>query len=392
MQDLSLYRTFVSCMAAYIRGETVSPEWNDDEWKMLYALARRQSLSGALFASLKKSAMPAAMFAKLQRDAFLTLTAYEAQEAVIRRLRDTFIAAAIPFALFKGAIIRAFYRDPTMRSMGDIDAVIHPADRDRAHEALTAAGFVYESCTPEVWVYTCETVHVELHTVLRRYHADEQEIVEYDTLWEDIVLTDTVEMRLTEVAEVSYVIAHLAMHFADGGCGLRQLMDVAVCYAHAPDEALWGQVLAHLAPLGLDSFARRLLWLCREWLGVDTVPSLCTAVDEESEAFLHARLLGEGTFGTDERMMLAKMRRDKRRQSRGGATGTLWRWVFPPMSELRRRYAYAANPLLLPVAYGHRLFEGVTKHRRTHQKRLAYAKEQADTLAYEVAMFEKIGL
>ncbi len=384
----AVYRTFIACMEAFLHGKRIAPSLSDEQWDALYTLAKHQSLSGALFAAVSPKVLPTALAKTLRRDAFLTLTAYERQEQAIRLVRQTLESAAIPFAFFKGAVIRAYYPDPSMRSMGDIDAIIPENDRERAHEALTAAGCVYASRTPEVWVYDVHGVCLELHTIVRRYDAAQQAIVEYDTFWEDTVKTDACETALQTAAHAAYVITHLALHFEESGCGLRQLMDVAVCFAHDPDEAVWDEVLARLETVKMAAFARRLLWLVRTWFDVAVPERLCVPMDEECEAFMRSRFLDEGTFGTGARMMLARQRRD----ARAGRQATLWHWMFPDKTVIRRRYAYAKNPLLLPVAYAHRLVDGVTKNRRVHQKRLAYAKEQEDVLAYEVAMFEKIGL
>lgn len=390
MQEI--YRVFTACMAAYLRGETLAPTLSDEQWKALYAVAKRQSLSGALFVSLKRTAMPAAMFARLQRDAYLTLARYEDQQQAIGDIRAALDAAGVTHAFFKGAVVRGYYRDPTMRSMGDIDAVIRERDRAASHEALLQAGFTVKTRNGEVWVYTRDGVLFELHTVVRRYNARIQYAEDYETLWQDTAQENRFTVALRDDAQAAFVIAHLASHFSGGGCGIRQLMDVAACFAHAPSSAAWEAVISRLEPLGIDGFARRLLWLCRVWFGCDVPDELCTPLDDACEQFLLCRLLDDGTFGTDERVMLAQLRRDTRRKQAGGASGGVWRRIFPPARELRRRYGYAKHPWLLPVAYGHRLVDGATKNRRIHQKRVAFAKEHADTLAYEAEMFEKIGL
>lgn len=392
MQERELYRVFTACMAAYLRGETCAPSLTDDEWKALYAIAKRQSLSGALFVSLKKTDLPTALFVKLQRDAYVTLTAFEGQEQARRDVKAALDAAGVTHVFFKGAVIRAYYRDPSMRSMGDIDAAIRERDRDAAHEALTATGFAAGARTAEVWNYTRDGVLLELHTVVRRYNVTAQYAEDYDMLWQDTEAADRCTVRLRDAAHFAYVIAHMASHFSGGGCGLRQLMDVAVCLTHRRDSALWEAVLERLCPLGLDGFARRLFWLCQEWFGCEAAEELCTACDEECERFFLTRLLGEGAFGADERVLLAQMRREARLQKGGGKAGSLWRRLFPPARELRRRYSYAKHAVLLPVACGHRWIDGVTKNRRIHRKRAAFAKEQEEQLVYEAAMFEKIGL
>ncbi len=391
METPELYRLFVSLMAAFLHGETVSPTLSAADWGKLYALAKRQSLSGALHAVVGKGEMPDAVRDRLRRDAFLTLANYETQQQVLRELTDTLTAAKTAHLVFKGAVTRRYYRDPAMRSMGDIDAAIRESSRPLADAALTAAGFEVSKKQPAVWVYTRRGTIVEVHTELKRYNTFRQTAEAYEDFWVDTRLQNGTTHHFSDEAEAAYTLSHMAAHFCGGGCGLRQLMDVAVLLKRFPDAALWQGVITRLEPLGTDRFARHMLWLCETWFGVEA-PEAALPLNGETEEQLRCRLLDDGTFGLDDRRMLSRMRRESRVSAPGGTGGTWRRWLFPSASYLRGQYGYAENPLLLPVAYVHRLVDGVTKNRRVHTARLKYAKEQQDTLQDEIRFFETIGL
>lgn len=389
----TVYRVFVSCMAAFLRGEKASLTLSASDWGRLYTLAKRQSLSGALYTVVDQGEMPDAVRDRLRRDAFLTLTRYESQQQVLQEMTAALTAAEVPHLLFKGAVVRRYYPDPTMRSMGDIDAAVRPpAARMLAHAALTAAGFEKTKEQPDVWVYVRSGVTLELHTAVKRYHTGKQDTEFYEELWTDARLKHGATYYLSDDAEAAFGLSHMAAHFCEGGCGLRQLMDTAVLLARFPERERWHRVLDRLKMTETDRFARHILWLCGEWLGVDVPEGLALPLDGDMEDWMRTRLLADGTFGTDERVMLARMRRERRLQKRGGTAGTLYRWLFPSASYLRRQYAYATHPVLLPAAYIHRLLDGVTKHRRIHTARLQYAKEQQAGLEEEVARFEVLGL
>ncbi len=389
---MNVYREFVACMAAYLRQETHAPSLNAQEWGKLYALAKRQSLSGALFEAVGQCDMPDAVRDRLRRDAFMTLARYETQQQVQSEFVAVLHAADIAHLLFKGAVTRRYYRNPAMRTMGDIDAAVTPAARDGAHAALVAAGFDKIQEQPEVWVYEKHGVRIELHTVLRRFDAATQDKEPYDDVWTDARQKRDSTFHLSDDAEIAYTIAHMASHFCGGGCGLRQLMDVAVLAQRFPDETLWEHALERLGALRIERFARHMLWLCEQWFGAPIPAGLSRAVDEATEEGLLCRMLSEGTFGTDERRMMSRMRQERRLHKSGGNVGMLSRWLFPTPTYLPRQYAYAENPLLLPVAYVHRLANGVTKNRRRHTARLQYAKDQQNSLEDEVQFFETIGL
>ena len=392
MDNTALYREFVACMAAFLHGDTRTVSLSAADWGKLYALAKRQSLSGALFTAVEHSEMPDAVHDRLRRDGFLTLSGYETQQQVLKELTDTLTAADTAHLLFKGAVTRRYYRTPAMRTMGDIDAAVPASARELADAALHAAGFAKIKEQPEVWVYTKNGVLLELHTVLRRFNTFTQDKEPYEELWTDARLIKGTTYHLSDDAEIAYTLSHMASHFCGGGCGLRQLMDVAVLAERFDDPALWEHVLDRLKASGTDRFARHILWLCEHWLGFAAPAGLSVPLDTDTEQRMLHRLLNEGTFGTDDRRMLSRMRQEKRLHKQGGKAGTLTRWLFPSPDYLRRRYAYADQALLLPVAYAHRLLDGVTKHRRTHTKRLQYAKDQQEALEAEVAFFEAIGL
>lgn len=389
---MKIYRTFVACMAAYLHGGSVQPTLSAEEWGKLYTLARRQSLSGALHTATDGCPMPDTVRDRLRRDAFLTISRYETQQQLLDELGGILTDAGATHLLFKGAVTRRYYRDPQMRTMGDIDVAVPMLCRDAADSALLAAGYEKTDEQPEVWSYRKHGTLLELHTTLRRYNCSAQEKEPYGELWTDSRQKQGLTYHFSDEAEAAYAIAHMASHFCGGGCGIRQLMDLAVLYERFPDVSLWKGVLAKLEPLALDRFAQHMLWLCARWFGVAVDDTLARALDPDTEDSVLARMLSEGTFGTDERRMLSQMRQDQRLQRKGGKAGTMARWLFPSPDYLKRRYAYAERPWLLPAAYVHRFVDGVTKNRRQHTARLHYAKDHADTLNAEVRLFESIGL
>lgn len=393
MEASERYALFVACMAAHLNGDKVSPPtMTAPEWGKLYALARRQSLSGALYTALDTKALPEPVDDRLRHDAFVMLARFEAQKSAVEDIARVFSAKEIAHLFFKGAVVRWYYPDPAMRSMGDIDMAVHETDRSRADSAMREIGFERSSETVEVWTYLRDGVMVEMHTTVRQYSVKKQTTVPYETLWIDARQQKGCTFHLSDEAEATHAMMHLAAHFCAGGCGLRQVMDVAVLCRRFEEKALWEAVLERLRSEGVDVFARQLLWMCRQWFGVSVAQELVTPPDAAVvEAFLE-RLLSEGTFGTDQRMALADRRKAQRR-GKGGKLERTWHTLFPPVAELKRRYTYVVrHPWLAPASYVHRAVDGVTKNRRLHEARRQYEKAHEDDFADEVALFEALGL
>ena len=389
VETKALNKTFMQCMAAFLRGEPIaSLSLPSPAWAKLYGLAKRQSLSGALFTVTEHLEMPEAARARLRRDGFLSIAMAEEQHLACRDIAKALSDKCIPHVFFKGAVLRRYYRQPAMRSMGDIDMAVRESDRLRADAVMAELGFACTEKTAEVWVYERRRVMVEIHTVVRRFDVRRQETAIYDTLWQDARRQDGETYVLSDEAEILHVIHHLAAHFSAGGCGVRQVMDVAVLYDRfAADEALWSAVMKELERQHLAAFTKRLLYLCDVW-GLACVDQAHEEeVDTETEERMLLRLLGGGTFGKDERMRLS----EQRREARGGQRR--WRRWFPTVESMKRRFAYVQkHPWLLPVSYVHRFWQGATKNRRIHEKRRQYASLNEAELETEIALFDAMGL
>ncbi len=383
-----IYPCFLQAMAAFLNGREAAPALSAAEWGKLYSLAKRQSLSGALFLATEHADMPDSVRDRLRRDGFLTLAGYEDRQAVCREIAARFDALQIAHLFFKGTVVGAYYPTPAMRSMGDIDLVIHPADRDSADRAMLALGFACTSRSGEVWVYERQQHMVEMHTVVRRFDAARQEPVPYDTIWTDARLQSGHTYHLSDEAETAHAVHHLVAHFSSGGCGLRQVMDVAVLYRRFADSDVWEAAIARLDRDGLGVFTRHLLWFAALALELTVADGDQLPLEEPFAAQFAERLLGGGTFGKDERLLLAS----QRREARGGRSQAAWRRLLPSTAYMRGRYNYLErHPWLLPAAYVHRAVDGV-KNRRVHEKRRRYAAAAGDELQQEIALFDALGL
>lgn len=394
MEQDALYRVFIGAMAAFLQHRELPPfSLSSEDWEALYALSYRQSLSGALYDRAAKAGLPPSVAERLRHDGYNTILKSTAQQEAQQQIAQAFSKRQLAHLFFKGAVIRQYYPEPLLRSMGDIDMLIHEADRDASHEAMLSLGFSCAGQNAEVWIYRRGLCVVEVHTALLLFDRKQQHTVAYTTVWQDAYQTEGTTFRLIDEAEARKVISHLAAHFCSGGCGLRQLMDVAALCNALPTDSFWERVLALLSADGTDTFARHLLWLCARWFDC---PLLTAALplSEEGEERLRAYLLSAGTFGADERLLFSQLRRERAAQeTKPGTAGQLFRWLFPSASYLKKQYPYAEkHPVLLPVAFGNRLLDGLTKNRRLHQKRLRYTAAHLDELEEESAFFDMMGL
>ncbi len=387
---------FVACMAAFVNGTSVDIDtaaWPLEEWKALYRLARKQSLSGALCVSLGTLPMPEEAKTRLQRDAFQMMARYEAQQQVIADIAAALTAANVAHLFFKGSVIRQYYPHPAMRSMGDVDLVIHTADVAAAKAAMSTKQFACVEETGEVCTFVRDGYLVEMHTAVRRYDVSRQNTVFYDDVWRDAVLKDGATYQWCDAQEAAHSVMHMASHFCAGGCGLRQWMDLAVLCGRFPQASFWQDVGQRLEPFGMRRFMEHSLFLCGVWFQTAVPTAVCRPLDDAMQQALLERVLGDGTFGKDERLLIADARKELRRGQKSGKLTRAVRRLFPQATYIRLRYPYAARRgVLLPVAYVHRMIQGLTKNRQIHMKRWQYAHEQQNVVEQEADFFEQLGL
>ena len=76
------------------------------------------------------------------------------------------ILGQIEHLYFKGAVVADLYPQPALRSMGDVDVLIHESDRELVHHILINNGFVFSKESDIVWIYKRDIITFEIHTQL----------------------------------------------------------------------------------------------------------------------------------------------------------------------------------------------------------------------------------
>ena len=67
----------------------------------------------------------------------------EHQMRAIDHLFEAFEQNGIVYMPLKGCNIKKLYPKPELRSMGDVDILIHPEDHERIHSVMEEQGFQY---------------------------------------------------------------------------------------------------------------------------------------------------------------------------------------------------------------------------------------------------------
>ncbi|UQZ85821.1 hypothetical protein SK3146_05110 [Paenibacillus konkukensis] len=265
---------FISLLAAFIH-QRRSPEQRQIEWEQVYQLGNIHFVGGMIYLMAKTQEQgnrpPAALLQMMKQDFTSTIVRALHQESEMLRVIDELSRLQIPHLIFKGYAIKNCYPVKEMRTMGDIDILIKPEDREKSHELLQSMGFKPGIVTGEVWSYSKGTVHLEIHTQLLVNNINNKfDYMNYfSDVWDKAVMQPngyTYEFSVND--HLLYMLVHMAKHFYGYGCGIRMVMDAAMYMIYFEKELDWGYLERELKKLNLVLFAHNIFALCRRWFEV----------------------------------------------------------------------------------------------------------------------------
>ena len=313
----------------------------------LFALAKSQDLAHLIGGSLEKCGIlpDGQIRERFSKEQMLALYRYRRMEYEYGRICTLFEEEGIDYIPLKGAVLRALYPEPWMRTSCDIDLLIKEEQIDSAIALLKGK----LNCKTDgkrtfhdVHVHTESGVHLELHYNLK----EDLEPMDGVLLkaWDYALPDQERPHRYLQSPEylVFHQIAHAAYHFIKGGCGVRPLLDLwllqkKTCY---DQEKLW----ALLKQAELTLFAEKLFLLMEVWFEGKKHSSLT----EEMEEYI----LGAGVYGTVENAVAMGQ------SAEGGRVRYLLSRIFMPYKDLKERYpVLKKHSLLFPFISVFRWFK-----------------------------------
>ncbi len=339
---------------AFIRnvicGETISdeiktvctPELLED----VYTLASKHDLAHLVGQAVSKLDLPESVaLTKCKQTAMQALMRYMQLNYEYERVCQALEEAQIPFIPLKGAVLRAYYPEPWMRTSCDVDILVKDTQLDAAAMVLEGAlGYRFaEKTGHDMSFFSPQGVHIELHFDLvedGRANAASQVL---SRVWEDAKPRQVYSFwhEMSDALFYFYHIAHMAKHFETGGCGIRPFIDLWILdnkprfSGEARDVQLeTGKLL---------QFAQAARKLSRVWLRGEE--------EDPLSGRLQSFLLHGGVYGSvDNRVALQQERK-------GGKWFYLLSRIFAPYNKLKSYYPILEkHRWLMPVMQVRRWF------------------------------------
>ena len=306
---------------------------------------------------------------------------YEMIQADINEIFSCFEGEGVDYVPLKGAVVRTLYPEPWMRTSCDIDILVRKSELERAVGALVEK-LKYKTdgkkTYHDVSLYSPFGMHLELH-----YNIKENE-PRYDKLltrvWEFSNKTEKNSCKYLQSNEflAFHLIAHAAYHFANGGCGMRSVLDLWLLKNRLDIDMAMLESL--LEGAGLKTFFEAVLALGEYWFGeLNSVSDTIL----EMERFI---LLG-GAYGTDKQGAVS------RQVKKGGKLKYFWSRVFMSYENLAVLYpVIKRHKILTPFCQVARWVGAIFKGKKVAKEIKNVASVDTSRATETKCLFDSLGL
>ena len=232
------------------------------DWRTLWLESYLQTVSLLVFSNYTPSRCTQEDLSKIRSKLNNTLTQSLAVQKEHAKLHRILTSAGIEYVILKGYAAAHYYKDPLLRSMGDVDFLVREKDVEKAEEILLLNGYVSAEKSHgyhRVYLGECR---LEMHTEpagipqspmgqtvrgLLRDIIDSRVLV--NTMFGEMYLPSQFHHGLV-------LLLHTAHHLTNEGLGLRHLCDWAVfagSFGNSDFENIFSQ---KLKSVGLWDFAK----------------------------------------------------------------------------------------------------------------------------------------
>lgn len=347
---------FIQLISDHLNDRITNVAYEQLNWDEILCYAHNHQVSGIVYYQYKDN-VPLKYAEILKREMLGTMCFQASRENELEHTQILFKDASIPFFIVKGPIVADLYPNPGLRSMGDIDIIVHVEDREECHNILLRNGFtcVYKEEERE-WAYFKNNIEFELHghLVNKSINVKDCEVMFFDTCWDYIV-----DEQLVWNFHLLYLLFHIKKHMLNYGVGFRQFMDLAVV---AQKKVLnWQWIKSKLEEMEMLLFAQTCYGFIERWFGIKT--PIAIEIDDEFFEKTTEHIFSNGVFGFDntdnyDNILINRVR--KRKNIIFQMTVISIKKTFPSMKTMKNigMYKYLDRlPLLLPIAWVHRWFK-----------------------------------
>ncbi|AOY77992.1 nucleotidyltransferase domain-containing protein [Clostridium formicaceticum] len=317
------------------------------DWEKLYKLSTWHSVSNMVCYCLSKlsSKPPQDIMVKFYNDYKKGIAKEATQHIIVEQVLKIFEENHIACMPLKGYLIKYLYPQPDMRLMVDVDILFKNEQKKQVKKLMLGLGFTLESEGGNHDVYYKKPfMNIEMH---RRLIAENSPYSDYlNKVWDRAILKTGYKCiyQLSHEDFFVYIMIHLTKHYANGGTGIRSIMDIWVYNKHYRDKMDWEYIQAELEKIQLWKFTKNICRLSEIWF----------ESRESNELYdeMTAYIFSSGVCGIKKHSIVSSMNADKKRSI--GTAKQIYRLklFFPGLNRMKISYPFLGKlPFLLPVCW-----------------------------------------
>lgn len=382
----------ISVLSDHINGRVSLPATMDLDWKTIAELSIKHQISGIVYVQCK-SFIPSDVIGSFCHLYFSTIYYSVSREEVMNKVNEELKKNDIQMITVKGSNIAKYYPFPSLRTMSDVDMVVHSGERPRTARVLENLGFINKSHRDDKdWIFFYQNQEYELHDrLIYNKEVNNSLIISFFNDFWSYVDSGILDVNF----HFLFLLEHLRVHFMVFGVGFRQFLDIALmCKKETGLNWLW--IETKLRELDMFDFASTCFSFIYRWFGIDS-PIGKIELDDDFYTTATETIFNNGIFGYDNEKNKFNAAINAARQSKGKTTGMMKRsvgYVFPTYQMMRdqKYYPYLdGRPYLLPFAWIHRFIRGIHySHKAKYKMSLYFSPE--DEIVTRDAYLTKWGL
>ena len=316
----------------------------------LAEVARKHRLEPFLFAAAQDTPMEESLFHRLSgvyhRSHFRDAQFDHAKSLITAALSEH----GIEHIFMRGIAIKHAYPDPALRTMSDVDVLVHSRDLPKLRKALKQVDCQLQPGDGNHRNYLFPPgIKVEFHPML--LHSSSPVATDINPGWQYVPEgQDGFCKHMSPEGFYLNVMCHFANHFFSGGAGIRFVMDLWICDHCMPPLSDPAFVEQELKRVGIWGFAQNVRKLSEIWFS--------GAPMDASLAEMAEYICSSGIHGRDDRAMLNAICFSPKKNHHSA----LLKKVFYPRGDLENRYDWVqGRPWLLWLAWLVRVWNVLTR-------------------------------
>ena len=345
-------------------------------------IANKGQMPYLLFNSLLKVAGDSEEADRIKNALVISTMKTFRQVFTAKEISTAFEKYGIRHQILKGTVMKNLYPSPEMREMSDIDLVVYDENLDRAAKVMEDMGFINHGLIKHHMIFSKgKGLLVEVHWCLIDKSVDRRQYLHFKDNFNSNLkegFNYTYEFGIEDF--YVYMIAHMAKHFFETGCGVRNLVDIYVYQNKYADDMNKEYLYKELDACGIRDFEENMRKLAFIWLE-----------DKECSKFyenLFSYMLDSGIYGKGENGVWSQLAKETEK----GNSSAKIHYFFPSIRFMKEKYVWLEKmPFLLPVAWGIRFVSAVfnKKSLRNMEMFKNSSNENVDTM---LEIYHTLGL